>query len=204
VRPAAVAIAALVLSGCATEPPKVEPAPRLRERVVLLPSSTERPSAVVVQAGGTELVLDSPYASADLRGSTLESHQLTAQAIERRYGELIAAEPLQPEAFTLYFEHGSDELTAASRKAFEDARARIAARSAVEVIVIGHTDRAGSTEYNDSLARRRAQTIATRLLRAGVPSDAIEIAARGEREPIVATPDGVSEPRNRRVEIKVR
>ncbi|HOG02834.1 MAG TPA: flagellar motor protein MotB, partial [Accumulibacter sp.] len=38
----------------------------------------------------------------------------------------------------------------------------------------------------------------------GVPRDAISVAGRGEREPVVVTADEVAEPRNRRVDIKLR
>jgi outer membrane protein OmpA-like peptidoglycan-associated protein len=38
----------------------------------------------------------------------------------------------------------------------------------------------------------------------GIPNSAINVAGRGEREPVVPTADEVSEPRNRRVEINVR
>jgi outer membrane protein OmpA-like peptidoglycan-associated protein len=71
-------------------------------------------------------------------------------------------------------------------------------------VVIGHTDRLGATDYNDRLSRQRASVIAARLMAAGVPADAIEVAARGEREPLIPTRDDRPEPRNRRVEIKVR
>ena len=200
---AAIVLIALVLSGCAAQP-KVEPAPRLRERVVLLPSDTGRPSAVVVRAHDTEVALDTPYAAADLRGAVLEANALTAEEVRQRYGALISAQPPSPRPFTMYFELDSDELTAASKAAFENARLIVASWSAAEVVVIGHTDRLGTLEYNDQLSRRRAQVIASRLMASGVPSSAIEIAARGEREPLIQTPDGLPEPRNRRVEIKVR
>ena len=39
------------------------------------------------------------------------------------------------------------------------------------------------------------------LVREGVPLSEIEIIARGESEPLVQTPDGVREARNRRVQI---
>jgi outer membrane protein OmpA-like peptidoglycan-associated protein len=197
-------IAAIVLlTGCATQP-TVERAPRLAERIVLLPSDTEKPSAVVVTVGRSEIFLDRPYKTADLRGAALESNRLSDEEVKKRYGELLSAQPPKPEFFTIYFELGRNELTAASKIAFEDARRRIASWSAVEVIVIGHTDRLGNADHNDSLSRQRAQVIASRLIKSGVPSNAIEIAARGEREPLIATPDGIAEPRNRRVEIKVR
>lgn len=196
-------IAVLLVAGCASQP-KVEPAPRIKERVVLLPSDTDRPSAVVVTAGDQEVVLATPYSSAGVRASVLESSQLTEEEVKKRYAGLLSAQPRKPEPFTMYFELGSDELTPASKVAFEDARRRIASWLAAEVVVIGHTDRVGPTDYNDRLARQRAQVIASRLVRSGVASDAIQIAARGEREPVVPTADGVPEPRNRRVQIKVR
>ena len=71
-------------------------------------------------------------------------------------------------------------------------------------MVIGHTDRLGQETFNDMLARKRAEMVASRLVSSGVPLERIEVAARGEREPLIPTADGVSEPRNRRVEIKVR
>ena len=42
------------------------------------------------------------------------------------------------------------------------------------------------------------------LIELGVAPGAIEISGRGEREPLVVTPDGVPEERNRRVEINFR
>ena len=199
----AAALAVLLLSACAGQP-TVERAPSLRERVVLLPSDTDRPSAVVVMIHDAEVLLDTPYTSADLRGSALESSQLTADEVNHRYSGLLSAQPPKPQPYTMYFELGSDQLTPASRIDFEKARQRIASWLAAEVVVIGHTDRVGSREYNDMLSRERAQAIARRLVSSGVPTNAIEVAARGERDPIVRTPDGAVEPRNRRVEIKVR
>ena len=193
----------IVLSGCAAQP-SVESAPRLTERVILLPSDTERPSAVVVQAGEIEVLLDTPYTSADRRGSVLLSNALTAEEIRRRYQGLLSAQPQKPQSFTIYFVLGSDELTAASKVAFDDARKRIASWPGAEVVVIGHTDRLGATDYNDRLSQQRASVIAARLVAAGVPANAIEVAARGEREPMIPTRDERPEPRNRRVEIKVR
>jgi outer membrane protein OmpA-like peptidoglycan-associated protein len=176
----------------------------LTERIILLPSDTERPSAVVVQAGETEVLLDTPYTSADRRGSVLLSNALTAEEIKRRYQGLLSAQPQKPQSFTMYFVLGSDELTAASKAAFDDARKRISSWPGAEVVVIGHTDRLGATDYNDRLSQQRASVIAARLVAAGVPANAIEVAARGEREPMIPTRDERPEPRNRRVEIKVR
>ncbi|HEY1458593.1 MAG TPA: OmpA family protein, partial [Casimicrobiaceae bacterium] len=66
------------------------------------------------------------------------------------------------------------------------------------------TDRVGTDPFNDNLARQRADTVRMSLISRGVAPDNVVAAGRGSREPIVPTDAGVSEPRNRRVEIFVR
>ena len=199
-RAAVIVAVAVVLAGCGSQPV----VQRAAERVILLPSETARPSAVVVKTRDAEVLLNMTYTSVEIRGGALVSSATTAEEVQRRYGGLLSAEPNKPQPFTMYFVLGTDELTPASKAAFEDARRQVASWSAAEVVVIGHTDRLGTREYNDTLSRQRAQMIARRLVSSGVPAEVIEVAARGEREPMVPTADGIPEPRNRRVEIKVR
>ena len=71
-------------------------------------------------------------------------------------------------------------------------------------MVIGHTDRVGAVPYHDTLSLRRAERVRDELVKVGIAAERIRVAGRGEREPLVATPDEVAEPRNRRVEITVR
>jgi OOP family OmpA-OmpF porin len=49
--------------------------------------------------------------------------------------------------------------------------------------------------------RRRAESVAARLEKDGIPASEIEIVAKGKRDPLVPTADGVKEPQNRRVRI---
>ena len=71
------------------------------------------------------------------------------------------------------------------------------------VIVIGHTDRAGSDEYNLRLSMARAEAVAAVLVEGGVPPETISIEGRGESEPLVPTDDGERNQLNRRVIITV-
>jgi outer membrane protein OmpA-like peptidoglycan-associated protein len=75
---------------------------------------------------------------------------------------------------------------------------------APHLVVVGHTDLAGSQEFNDKLSLRRAQTVAAFLIKEGIPARQIEIAGRGKREPLVHTADGVANPSNRRVVITIQ
>jgi outer membrane protein OmpA-like peptidoglycan-associated protein len=51
---------------------------------------------------------------------------------------------------------------------------------------------------------KRAAAVREVLLAVGVPEKLIEMAGRGEREPLIPTDDEIAEPRNRRVEINVQ
>jgi len=189
----------LTLFGCASPAPQRAP-----DRVILLPSETGKPSGVVVTTRDAEVVLSTPYAGVEIRGAGMVRSASTPEEVELRYGGLLSAQAKPPKVFTMFFILATDEFTPASKSAFAEARKEIASWSGAEVVVIGHTDRMGSDDFNDALSRKRAEMVASRLVASGVRADRISVAARGEREPLIPTADEVPEPRNRRVEIKVR
>ena len=69
------------------------------------------------------------------------------------------------------------------------------------VLVTGHADRAGPSDYNEELGLRRARNVREALVQRGVSEGMIRIESRGEREAVVQTPDNVREQANRRVTI---
>ncbi len=80
--------------------------------------------------------------------------------------------------------------------------AAVAQHGTLAVIQLtGHADRSGTRRYNQSLSERRAAAVRGFLIGKGVPTDIIATLGKGEDDPLVATPDNVREPRNRRVEI---
>ena len=187
---------AIYLSGCSTVP---------SERIVLLPDADGNPSALVVKSVRGETVLDRPYAAADVSSKgTITLGQGSKEEVSTRFGTVLAAQPPRPVSWIVHFITDSDELTVDSKPVFEQIKAELARRAAPEVAVIGHTDRVGKVEYNDALSIKRAQFVRDALIAAGVDALQLEVSGRGEREPLVPTPDEVDEPRNRRVEINVR
>ena len=182
-----------VLAGCAS-----------RTTVVLLPEAHGRDTAVTVTQGSGSVVLDQPYESVRESAFGLREFQSTPQEVQTVFGSALAAEPARAVAFTLYFLEGKDVLTDESRQLVETSLAEIARRPVPDVLVVGHTDLVGTHPFNDALSRQRADLIRNELVRLGVAPENIEVVARGKREPIVPTADGVAEPRNRRVEVVVR
>lgn len=185
-----------LLAACAAAP----------ERVVLLPDPSGQAGAVIVRSTQGEKVLDQPYATLDVaRNGVLQSTVQTAEQVKARYAGLLAAQAPRPQAFVVRFESGSaTALSADSQQVVSAMLQTVAAWPAPQLSVVGHTDRVGSASANDELSRQRARSVADLLVQRGVPAERIEVAGRGEREPLVATERGVANATNRRVEIIVR
>jgi outer membrane protein OmpA-like peptidoglycan-associated protein len=199
----ALALAALLgaaaLAGCASKD----------NLVVVMPDSTGQHvgTVVVYQPDGTKAaVLDKPYAAVGAAaGSTrVKPVEVDQKEVEKVFGAALAARPIPPQSFTLYFESGTDILTPESSKAFEAVFQEIAKRKAAEVVVTGYTDTVASAELNDQLSLQRAETVRRLLIERGVKPEDVVAVGRGERELLVPTGNGVAEPRNRRVVITVR
>ncbi len=186
----------------------MRPSERLarNDLIVLLPKPNGKIGGVVVRiAGGKEIVLDKAYAGAHIEGpGEMRSIRYDADRVKREFSSVLAALPGRPATFLVYFLEGNDEITTESEREVERIFAEIAARPYPEILVIGHTDAVGNAQFNDQLSRQRAQRVYDELIKRGIAPDRIEVSGRGKREPLIPTPEGVSEPKNRRVEINVR
>lgn len=101
----------------------------------------------------------------------------------------------------LFFPFDSSSLAEEGTAILKQLVAYILSAGAVDIVINGHADRAGSGGYNMTLSQQRAEYIREQLLAAGVPPERIRYFAYGESEPNIPTEDGVAEPANRRVEI---
>jgi outer membrane protein OmpA-like peptidoglycan-associated protein len=125
--------------------------------------------------------------------------------VQARYGDVLAAQPPRPTTFTINFLFDSaTELAPQSAATVQQLKSVLATWPAPHLTVVGHTDLAGSQEYDDKLSMQRAQTVAKFLVKAGIPAREIETAGRGKREPLVHTADGVPNQKNRRVVITIQ
>ncbi len=178
------------------------------ERVLLLPMQNGKPSAVLAQntaePSKPALVLSEPYAEARVDGSRLQLGKTDEASVKRDFGALMDQQAARPRLFTVNFRSNSNELTPETASVLEEVRKALEQTPAGELVVIGHTDSVGAVELNDSLSLQRAEVVADLLVKMGVARAKINTVGRGEREPLVPTPDETDEPRNRRVEIKLR
>jgi iron complex outermembrane receptor protein len=109
--------------------------------------------------------------------------------------------PAPARSYLVFFDFNKSDLTSDALKVVDQAAANAAPAKATELTVTGHTDTVGSDAYNLRLSRRRAESVAARLEKDGIPASEIAIVAKGKHDLLVPTADGVKEPQNRRVTI---
>jgi outer membrane protein OmpA-like peptidoglycan-associated protein len=104
-------------------------------------------------------------------------------------------------SYMVFFDFNKSDLTPEAVAIVDQAAKNATPAKATELTVTGHTDTVGSDAYNMRLSRRRAESVAAELEKDGIPSGEIQIVAKGKRDLLVPTKDGVREPQNRRVTI---
>lgn len=178
-----------------------------RDTIVLLPKTDgSSTGAIAATRGGKEILLDADYASARpaMMGGKLKRSVADRDKLGKRFAAALSAMPPPPKSFVVYFLSGGDDFTEQSKSAISSMMGELKQRPSPEVTVIGHTDKVGNDDGNDSLSLQRAERMKVVLVGLGVPGDSISTAGRGSREPLVDTAEGVDEPQNRRVEVNVR
>ncbi|MCK5826044.1 MAG: OmpA family protein [Desulfuromusa sp.] len=175
-------------------------------RIVLL-DTDKAANAIIVTTPKGELVLDEPNTFTELSPITTKpaaAKVMDQRELQEKYGQLISSAPLAPVHFLLYFEADSTMLMAQSKKLFPTVEIAIKNRIPCDVNIIGHTDSTGPKKYNIELSLRRARWVYEWLLDRKLAVKNIVVESYGEDDPLIPTPDGFIEPRNRRVEILIR
>jgi outer membrane protein OmpA-like peptidoglycan-associated protein len=178
------------------------------DRIILLPGEAGGETgavAIISESGEVVTVVETAYTEARVdKAGEADTTQTDADAVTQEYGDLIQALPTPPRSFFLYFMEGTTTLVPESEPELVKLFEEVAARPGVDVQVTGHTDTVDSTQRNDRLSLARGEEIRQLLVDQGLDPALVRAVGRGERELLVETGDGVSEVRNRRVEVIVR
>jgi outer membrane protein OmpA-like peptidoglycan-associated protein len=105
----------------------------------------------------------------------------------------------QAQVFVVYFDFDKSVLTPDAVSIIRQAVDAYKKTGAVTIKIDGYTDLSGTAQYNLGLSKRRADAVRAELVKDGVPTASVAEAWHGEDNPAVPTPNGVREPRNRRV-----
>jgi len=187
--------AAALLSACSAAP----------TRVTLLPDQDGKVGAVVVHNAHGEQRLDQAWGRVDAGTSAAPAQAAraeTREAFEARHRALLDAQPTPPVSFVLNFLFDSMELTPESRRKLPEVLEAVRGRLPTEVTVFGYADSAGAPAYNLQLSAERARAVAAMLRRID-PDLPMQLDWFGDKSPLVPSPPGKPEPRNRRAEILI-
>lgn len=102
---------------------------------------------------------------------------------------------------TVYFVTNSDRLSRTTRRSLEDVARKYRKKGDIRIVLGGHADERGASEYNMRLSDRRAKKVSRYLRSRGVPENSIEVRSFGENEPQNAESGKDAWARNRRVTI---
>ena len=178
-----------------------------KNRYVLIPGLDGKVGKIEVTSEKGSQVLDKAFEATGLnRADEVPTTPkiMDEEEVRKIFKDALGAQPTPPVHFLLHFASGTTVLTPKSMDQLPRVLRSIKDRRSVDLTVSGHSDRTGSRGYNLKLSLNRAKKVAELLVFRGVDPKIIEITSHGEGNPLVKTPDGVAEPKNRRVEIVVR
>jgi outer membrane protein OmpA-like peptidoglycan-associated protein len=190
-----VVLLVLLMSGCAST------------TVVLLPDPDGKVGTIEVSNEKGKQTLNKTWQtteSASMNRTPSEPKVMEEKKVRQQFHEALEAEPAPPLSFIIYFKSDSSAPSTESLALLTKVITAIHDRQSTDIIISGHTDSVGAVDYNRRLSLRRAKAVSDILVARGTDRKSIEVTYHGKGNPLVPTPDGVQEPRNRRVEITVR
>ncbi|HKK31746.1 MAG TPA: OmpA family protein [Alphaproteobacteria bacterium] len=104
----------------------------------------------------------------------------------------------------VFFEFDKHSLTPEARAQVEDWAGWLLANRNVRILIEGHADERGTTEYNFALGARRSHAVKSALESLGISGDRIETTTFGELRPAVDASNEAAWAQNRRAVVVVQ
>jgi outer membrane protein OmpA-like peptidoglycan-associated protein len=173
---------------------------------VLLPEEDGTVGRAIITTPSGPVTLGGAYAAVGKRaiGSFGPAFVADDADVSREFSDALAATPRKPAVFIVYFMNGQAAIDPKSEADLQVATSAAKSTPNADISVVGHADATGTDAENRALSLARANAIRDILVRAGVSAAIIDVSYFGFSVPLMPTARGVSEPRNRRVEITIR
>ncbi|MDJ0943451.1 MAG: OmpA family protein [Kiloniellales bacterium] len=110
--------------------------------------------------------------------------------------------PGSPGTFIVFFDIDTAALSPEAEEILAEVVRAANESSSAKIRAAGHADLAGPSDYNESLAKRRADAVVQYLVQSGVDKLRLESEGFGERKPLIPTDEDEFQLQNRRVEIQ--
>lgn len=199
---AALALATLTLSGCASL------------------SNKEKGAAIGVAVGGAAGGVIGKHQGSTAKGAIIGAtvggviggvigHQMDQQAKELEQNIPGAIVERVGEGIQVTFESGllfdfdSDRVKTDAAQNLKNLAASLDKYPNSSLLIVGHTDAVGSDSYNQTLSDRRARSTALYLAGQGVDAGRLRTMGLGETEPVAPNDSDTGMQKNRRVEVAI-
>lgn len=140
-------------------------------------------------------------AAAERQAKQEEEARVKAEAAARvqRQQEMIQQEKAALESEqTVYFDFDRSNIKPEFQALLNKHADFLIKNPGQKVVIQGHTDSRGTPEYNIALGERRAQSVETYLMNAGVSASQISVVSYGEEKPAVSGTSEYAFAQNRR------
>ncbi|HKJ93538.1 MAG TPA: OmpA family protein [Longimicrobiales bacterium] len=103
----------------------------------------------------------------------------------------------------LLYDFDSDAIRADATQNLKSLSSSLEKYPNTELLIVGHTDAVGSTQYNQDLSTRRAEAAARYLAMQGVSWSRMHTSGKGELEPVASNDTEAGRQTNRRIEVAI-
>jgi peptidoglycan-associated lipoprotein len=181
------AVALALVAACTKPPAGLTPRPE----PVNTDSIARTRADSIARADSIRLAMEQQQREADSLRAIRDAEQRAAAQAANAMNVLLA---------TVYFDYDQSTLTDAARALIDAKVPVLRARPTLRIVITGHTDDRGSTEYNMALGLRRAGEVRDYLIASGIDGSRIETNSMGEERPAVAGEGEEAWSQNRRAE----
>jgi len=106
--------------------------------------------------------------------------------------------------YGINFDYDSDVIRVESKPTLDKIAAMLKSEQDMQLIIEGHTDSDGTTEHNQVLSQKRAESVKSYLVNAGISSSRLFTEGYGESTPVAPNTTATGKAQNRRVELVIK
>ncbi len=125
---------------------------------------------------------------------------LACATADNRTGSDVFPQPEADDASRVYFNFNSATLKSSNKAMLNKF---LEGRHDASFTIVGHTCDIGSTEFNQGLSVRRADSVKAYLMQMGIKESKIKVRGKGESEPLYPNTSDENRMKNRRAEIMI-
>ena len=167
---------------------------------LMMTMSCSKPAVVSSEAGiEDQAKIDAAKKAEEERIKAQQLQEKLAQEKAMKEAKIVAAKKRFLNQ-NIHFDYDSADLSPMAKTLLKEKAAWLKANMGVRVVVQGHCDERGTTEYNIALGERRALAVKNYLSNLGVSASRLEMISYGEEQPLDPAANEDAYRKNRRAQ----